>query len=261
MNEKAKNWFGKHKWHIVCGIVSAGLIVGCALNIYYACKSDVEANIFTAIGGWIGFLATAGVGVITLLQNRKYEQRTSRQYEIDNLYKARDVIYANYKALSEKNRVIEIIAEYYKMKNNAYDKNIYISSLYAFRVMIADLSDMCAAQSNDLYNLRYNLPKAITIYEGLSQLKISLMRILPAQSNDLEQQKLDKKCGEQYDAIKNDYAIMLIDIDNKIEKLLEYKKYSDFEKSIVQLKNIDEKTEQLNKLIKKYNEETEKWTS
>ena len=54
---------------------------------------------------------------------------------------------------------------------------------------------------------------------------------------------------------------MLIDIDNKIEKLLEYKKYSDFEKSIVQLKNIDEKTEQLNKLIKKYNEETEKWTS
>ena len=31
--------------------------------------------------------------------------------------------------------------------------------------------------------------------------------------------------------------------------------------AIVQLKNIDEKTEQLNKLIKKYNEETEKWTS
>lgn len=246
---------------IFISIIVVLLIVGCTVNIIFACKSGDNANIFTTIGGWIGFLATAGVGVITLLQNRKYEQRTSRQYEIDNLYKARDVIYANYKALSEKNRVIEIIAEYYKMKNNAYDKNIYISSLYAFRVMIADLSDMCAAQSNDLYNLRYNLPKAITIYEGLSQLKISLMRILPAQSNDLEQQKLDKKCGEQYDAIKNDYVIMLIDIDNKIEKLLEYKKYSDFEKSIVQLKNIDEKTEQLNKLIKKYNEETEKWTS
>lgn len=70
------------------------LLVLFVINIYYSCVSESKyANIFTAIAGWVGFVATAGIGIITLWQNEQYEQKS--QYHADKLVRARDITYSN----------------------------------------------------------------------------------------------------------------------------------------------------------------------
>lgn len=246
MNEKAKNWFGKHKWHIVCGIVSAVLIVGCALNIYYACKSGSDANIFTAIGGWVGFLATAGIGIITLLQNRKYEQRAYKQYKIDNLYRAREIIYSDDNQFSSSKHIVNAVVASVKVDDGQQQFNFEIKTSLKF------LADQCENNSKDLYNLRYNFGNAIELFELLSRVALSTKRII---INGYTKEEFEK-CANLYDKAKQKYFDLLIEIDDTISEFMEKNlSYKDFEKGIEELESIEDKCEKMSRIIETIREE------
>lgn len=65
---------------IACVIISS--IVLFAINIYLAYKSpERNTNVYTAISGWVGFLATATIGVITILQSADYSRKSKKNSE------------------------------------------------------------------------------------------------------------------------------------------------------------------------------------
>lgn len=50
------------------------------LNVCFAFYSSNEhANFYTAVAGWVGFLATAGVGVFTLWQNKIFKEESEKK--------------------------------------------------------------------------------------------------------------------------------------------------------------------------------------
>ncbi len=82
---------------VICSIIVAILATCIALNLEYAKGDKVNPNILTVISGWLGFAATAIVGIITIIQNRRYEYNTYKQNRIDNLGADRDMLYDCYK--------------------------------------------------------------------------------------------------------------------------------------------------------------------
>ena len=72
--KKGKKWY-KNIW-IWLSVIG---VVLCATNIVLACLfSSNGANIFTAISGWVSFLATLGVGIFAALQSKRYKQENDR---------------------------------------------------------------------------------------------------------------------------------------------------------------------------------------
>ena len=64
-----KDFFKRNWLWIVLILIS---ITCCVLNIVYSCQIDDNSNLFTAISGWVSGIATAILGVIAVVQNRKY---------------------------------------------------------------------------------------------------------------------------------------------------------------------------------------------
>ncbi len=55
-------------------------VVLCGINVYFAVKCDnLFGNLFTAISGWVSFLATIGVGVFAYLQNKFYQEEAEKR--------------------------------------------------------------------------------------------------------------------------------------------------------------------------------------
>lgn len=221
-------------------IVPLVLIAGCTVNIVFACIVKGNANLFTAIGGWIGFLATAGVGVITLLQNRKYEQRAYKQYKIDNLYRAREIIYADDNEFSNSKHIVDAVVASVKIDGGQQQFNFDIKTSLKF------LADQCENNSKDLYNLRYNFENAIELFELLSRVALSTKRIIV---NGYSKEEFEK-CANLYDKAKQKYFDLLIEIDDTISKFMENNlKYRDFMQEIKDIESIEEKCEKMSKIL------------
>lgn len=72
--KKGKKWY-KNIW-IWLSVIG---VVLCATNIVLACLfSSNGANIFTAISGWVSFLATLGVGIFAALQSKQYKEENDK---------------------------------------------------------------------------------------------------------------------------------------------------------------------------------------
>lgn len=248
MNEKAKNWFGKHKWHIVCGFVSAGLIVGCALNIYYACKSDVDANIFTAIGGWVGFLATAGVGVITIYQNKRSERHLIRETEINKLYNIRAFVYIQKNAFVQDNDFVEVAVRIF---NNNFDMTNEINAL------IKNYRNFCISQANDIYLIRYKFTGLIVLQKKLLDLVLYLNKLQILLQKKSAKVSMFKEIDLLRYSVVNTYIGLLIDIDDALEKLSNNRLcYKAFSEKIAELKDCEGIKEILDTNFENYDKET-----
>lgn len=270
MNEKVKNWFGKHKWHIVCGIVSAGLIVGCALNIYYACKSGSDANIFTAIGGWIGFLATAGVGAITLYQNRRSEIKLTRQSKIKDLESFKQFIYATYNGFISNRAVTLAIEQLMNIVNVESCKNLKVDDKRVEEIeqqneilrrkidfALLNYGDFCECQANDINNTRYNFERLAKIHKGYTDLILTINMVVGSDYTEVEYKKL-KDVQKKVYKIRDLYTELLIDIENSIQELNNIKlSDKEFEEKCAQLKDIKRIREIIKQNVERYNKETQ----
>lgn len=245
MNEKVKNWFGKHKWHIVCGIVSAVLIVGWALNIYYACKSDEEANIFTAISGWVGFLATAGVGGITIYQNKRSERNFFRQSEINKLINLRETIHADLKLFADNDYTAKII-----LKSNHDDfTRLVLETLFIYK-------NFCIRQANEINNIRYNFQEIPKIHELLIDICIGLNELKTLNKKEFDDKII--QLNNKHHKIVDYFTDLLTDIDNAIEELSDKNMgYKNFLDKLDIIKNYDKIRPQIEKNTERYKEETQ----
>lgn len=72
----------KSKKAAIIAIISLAIITVTLflLNVCFAFYSPNEhANFYTAVAGWVGFLATAGVGVFTLWQNKVFKEESEKK--------------------------------------------------------------------------------------------------------------------------------------------------------------------------------------
>lgn len=56
-------------------------LAGCIINIIYSYNIDNHTNFFTAISGWVSFLATFLIGVIAALQSKQYKEENDKYLE------------------------------------------------------------------------------------------------------------------------------------------------------------------------------------
>lgn len=216
-------------------VISVFLIAGCAVNIGLACKSGDKANIFTAISGWIGFLATAGIGIITLQQNVKYKQMSQMQYHIDKLCRARDVIYSNCKQFSNCGYITDTLVVMHKTSGNP-------NGFYEIIRKLSALNNLCETQIQDLYNLRYNFKKVLPLFEIIYKIRSMSLELIRKHQINSDYYE----CGKLYENAQQIYFELLIEIDNKISELMEKDiSYKDFVNKIMELEDIKDKTNKM----------------
>lgn len=238
-NQNKKALSNSQKITITIVAISVILIACCAVNIVFACKSGQSANIYTAIGGWVGFLATAGVGVITIFQNTKYKQMTQMQYHIDKLCRARDMIYANCKQFSNTGYITDAIVVLYQTSGDG-------NGFYDIIRKVRELNDLCSTHIQDLYNLRYNFKEVLPLFELICKIStISLAIIRKPQINDVY-----FECGKLYEQAQQKYFDLLIEVDNVISELMEKDiSYKAFVNKITDMEDIKEKCDKMRKRI------------
>lgn len=181
---KSKKWY-KNIW---IWLIALGVVL-CAVNIVFACIYNREgANIFTAISGWVSGIATVILGIVAIVQNRKYKEENDKfleeQQQLNWKLEQKDLIksylrnieniFSNVKeyqyskliskwALNLQEGVLTADDLVYdEVLNGIKDEMIYasINSIYYFEG-IEDLLDLCCGYTYKLRVLLKRLPEII----------------------------------------------------------------------------------------------------
>lgn len=225
-------------------IVLISLLVLCliGLNVHFALKSNGEnSNLFTAISGWLGVIATAGIGMITVFQNRHYQQRAYMQYKIDGILRARDIVYSNCKQFCSSDAVFNVSTMVFWSQGSTAMLSKECASLML-------LSNLSKSHILDLHNLRYNFGEIIKLVEQLNEFCNAIDKFVKRpQINDNY-----KKICELYEDIEKSYHDLLAQIDNDIA-ILQYEKmtYKEFVKHMNNLQSIEQKCQKIQDLLDK----------
>ena len=109
MSEKGK----RKKWYknIWIWLTVLGVVL-CAVNIVFACIYNREgANIFTAISGWVSFLATILVGVIAFQQNQKYMFLSHKQVILNSIQNEQSMFSSEVNEISDIGKYANVITK------------------------------------------------------------------------------------------------------------------------------------------------------
>lgn len=133
MDKKTKKITRTTAYVLIIVLIIVVIFALFVLNVVFACNSSEEqSNLFTALSGWVSFLATAGVGIITILQSRKYSSESSSNLtQMQNIVKSIDtsIWRSNIPVIvipEEERLVVESIEEFvgiYNDKENAKEQN------------------------------------------------------------------------------------------------------------------------------------------
>lgn len=260
MSKKAKNIRAA-----VAITILLALAVCFALNIYYACKSGSDANIFTAIGGWIGFLATAGVGAITIYQNKKSENKIDRQNKTEALVSFKTYIYDDYnRFVGNRSLVAALEGVMQLMTSHHFDEQdkekddavVFEEELARQRIdfILINYLEFCECQANDINNARFNFAKLVDIHKAILELNIIINKIIGAHYGTKECSMLET-CVKIFSRIRDLYTELLIDLENMTERLnnadLSYNEFSDIFDRLKKLDDIRKKIEHNMELYRK----------
>ena len=229
---------------LICILMVIILLAFIIINIYFSCVSESKyANIFTAIAGWVGFFATAGIGVITLWQNKQYEQRSYIQYHADKLLRARDIIYSDMSQLINSDAILDSRI----MRQFAYGSSL---PFYKESIQIISLRRQCTAQIHDIYSLRYQFNNSLPLTENLCEFVYKVKEL----SNRFQINSIYEECVELFEKVKQNYFDLLVEMDDVVQTLLNKNlKFKDFEKRICELESCESQRKQLREIIDKYN--------
>ena len=243
--DKKKTLSKNQKIVIAIVVISVFLIAGCAVNIYFAYKSGDCANIFTAISGWLGFLATVGVGIITIYQNKRSERNLYRQNEINKLVNLRDKLYASSKSFADNDYTAEIILR-------TSDENFI---KYVMNVLFT-YKNLCLQQANEINTIRYNFEGLVQIYNDLLNICLGIKELLNSKKNSFDTKII--QLNKMHHDIVDLYNDLLIDIDDAIESLSDNKKsYKNFSNKLEKLKEYNAIRPKIEKIAENYNKETQ----
>lgn len=276
INEIASIWISMEKKRInwvkviIIGVVFVSIVLF-ALNLYFACNINDNANIFTAISGWVGFLATAGVGAITIYQNIRSEIKLSRQSKIKDLESFKQFIYATYNCFVSNRAITLAIEQFMNIVNVESCKNLKVNDKREDEIeqqneilrrkidfVLLNFCNTCECQANDIYhNLRYKFDKLAKIHNAYTGLISTITGVIASQYTEKEFEIL-KDALNQFSKIRNLYTELLIDIENSIQELNNIKlSDKEFENKYTLLITIKETKDSIEQNAKKYNKETQ----
>lgn len=235
---------GKSKINIAICTTILTIVILLIVNIFFSCKAGASyANLFAAISGWVGFLATAGIGIITLLQNRIYEHRAYIQYHTDKLIRTRDIIHINAMQISRSNTMLN---------SKAMQWMLYGTSKPLFDEMsnMVLLSNQVEAQIHDLYNLRYKFVNIKCLFENLCKFLDNERRFV----NRPQINEVYLDCIKLYKDVQQNYFDLLVEMDNVVQFLLDKNKgYRELEDKIIDLEDCEYQREEPREILEKYN--------
>jgi len=87
MQETTLLYHSRARITLVVVLLSCGLLLlfGVIVSIYFATVYDSYVNLFTILSGWLGFIATAGVGYFTLYFSKQSTQIAQMQRLFDKI--------------------------------------------------------------------------------------------------------------------------------------------------------------------------------
>ena len=223
--------FKNNNHQTICTVVISLLVVCLiGINVYFAIKSEgSNSNLFTAISGWLGAFATAGIGAITVFQNKNYQQRAYMQYQIDRILRARDMVHSNFKQFCSSDAVFNVSTMVFRSQGGTTILSKECASLML-------LNNIARSHILDLNNLGYNFSETKPLAEKLLQFCKCIDEFVgKPQINDNY-----KKICELYEQIEKNYHDLLVQIDNDIA-ILQYEKiiYKEFVNHINKLQYFD----------------------
>ena len=227
---------------VICSIIVAILATCITLNLEYAKGDNVNPNLLTVISGWLGFAATAIVGIITIIQNRRYEYNTYKQNRIDNLGADRDILYDCYKRfldLSLYNQLSQILL----LKGNEFD--IELKFELEKQRIARNIKQIFYQSLNFMYN-----------YEDVFMLNKKLFQLLEYFVNNIKTLKdvedKNKIFLEKTDEIELLFTKALLAIKVDLDKFIRTKKDKLlFEVEMIKFEDIDEHIKELKKSMTK----------
>lgn len=211
-------------------------------NIEYAKGDNVNPNLLTVISGWLGFAATAIVGIITIIQNRRYEYNTYKQNRVDNLRADREMLYACY------NRFIDMslydrINELLQIKGQKSDKEARFE-LEKLKIM-RDIKQLYCQS----LNFMYNFDKVIALNKQIKE----LLRFLAEDINNISDlENKGRTLIEYIDNIDNLFAGTLLTVKVYLDDFIRTRKFKTFfEAEMTRIEDVDEYIEELEKTKRK----------
>ncbi len=107
-------------------------IILCVANICFSIKFDGKfGNLFTAISGWVSFLATVGIGIIAYLQNKYYQEEAEKHEKfvdvvVENVQVVNHLLVGNKLGRSSVPKDIKLYGnERFYLSVFSYDKPIF----------------------------------------------------------------------------------------------------------------------------------------
>ena len=200
MSNKIKRFFKKYGLKILFWLLLVAVIASATINIRLAFVFDGKfANAFTAISGWVSFLATILVGYIAYKQNKEYKLENDKFIQ-----EQKDLAWRNnYVELVQRfskqfNEHLTNLRKYYPHKLEAiFLKNLDEKCFYDYELQVSDFEDkinhfLIFLRKSQIFNKNHK-----ELYDAFILLYYALNQLLDYFNNALNKEKsLDRgDCG------------------------------------------------------------------
>lgn len=212
MSNVIRRFFKKYGLKILFWLLVIVVIALATINISLAFVFDGKfANAFTAISGWVSFLATILVGYIAYKQNREYKLENDR---FEKRQEDRDWCQDKYAVLSlyreRINKCLDLFLEIEPLKS--IDK--LMDEVLGEKVVVQDI---IAMKRLDIHRSNLFLSLAMTEYyvNGASELGDSFMEFLKAMKEALSEMKKISDSENTEEGFADNAGKILNEMQNK----------------------------------------------
>ena len=192
MSNKIKRFFKKYGLKILFWLLIVAVIALATINIRLAFVFDGKfANAFTAISGWVSFLATILVGHIAYKQNKEYKLENDKFIQ-----EQKDLAWRNnYVELVQRfskqfNEHLTNLSKYYPHKLEAiFLKNLDEKCFYDYELQVSDFEDkinhfLIFLRKSQIFNKNHK-----ELYDAFILLYYALNQLLDYFNNVLNKEK------------------------------------------------------------------------
>lgn len=209
MWNKIKVFFKKYGLKVLFWLLVIVAIISATINIRLAFLFDGKlGNVFTAISGWVSFLATILVGYIAYKQNKEYKLENNR---FEKRQEDRDWCQDKYETLSlyreRINKSLDLFLEFQplesveKIINEVLDKKVVMQDTIVNTRLEIQRSNLFMSLSMT----EYYVEGGIELYDNF----LGFMRIVKASLEELKNVSSIDKAGALLYAMREKYAYVL----------------------------------------------------
>lgn len=246
MGKKVSN--DKALWIVLVVIAVCSFIVNVVLSCVY---SNINANIFTAISGWVSGLATFFVGVIAYKQSKQYTFESKRREMIDRIEAERRDFILEFLEIVKYNQYSDALI----VLCNSFQVSTKLSRHYDYTFKVSELRDKLVGYRNVVQTYSYIPDNMVELYNKTTEMGKLISADFGLQDAYSQKSAFDAdivtatkafvKWGEEMHTLKKQ---CINEINEIIEKINNVKNILDLDKLY---KSISEKTLDMRRKIEK----------